>query len=287
MSSWSRMSQNVVKLLISLSCMVILISTLGCPVPSALCTTDTDCASDGDICTDEVCDTTAGTCSSVTNAACDGADSTRGGLLYDKWWAVTGATAPTTDHARWALQSTNTRSGADTWRCKECHGWDYKGSAGAYNSDSSHFTGFTGIRGTTLGAQDVFDTLKTAHGFGAAGLADSDIWDLAMFVLEGTIDTDTIIDANGAFTGTVATGQTLYDDGIGSNIACAVCHGADGLTIEFHAGEFLGTLADDNPWEFQHKMRFGQPDTAMPSSISGGGTTQDVADLGAYAQTLP
>jgi len=36
----------------------------------------------------------------------------------------------------WATQSSNTRSGKDTWRCKECHGWDYMGVDGAYGSGS-------------------------------------------------------------------------------------------------------------------------------------------------------
>ena len=71
-------------------------------------------------------------------------NSLRGGLLYDKWWKPLGLDAPETDHPLWATQTDNTRSGADTWRCKECHGWDYKGAEGAY-SGGSHFTGFTGV----------------------------------------------------------------------------------------------------------------------------------------------
>lgn len=83
-------------------------------------------------------------------------DRVRGGLLYDKWWAVgeeddhehddheASGAAPEGDHPLWATQSTNERSGGDTWRCKECHGWDYKGADGAYG-DGSHFTGFVGV----------------------------------------------------------------------------------------------------------------------------------------------
>jgi mono/diheme cytochrome c family protein len=67
-----------------------------------------------------------------------------GGILYDMWWAVTGADEPTGDHPLWATQNTNTRTGPDTWRCKECHGWDYRGADGAYGS-GSHFTGFVGV----------------------------------------------------------------------------------------------------------------------------------------------
>lgn len=57
-------------------------------------------------------------------------DSIRGGKLYDKWWTVLGVDAPTEDQPLWKTQTTNTRTGADTWRCKECHGWDYKGVEG-------------------------------------------------------------------------------------------------------------------------------------------------------------
>ena len=68
----------------------------------------------------------------------------RGGRLHDKWWSETGAEQPIIDQALWAMQSSNTRSGSDTWRCKECHGWDYLGEDGAYAS-GSHFTGFPGV----------------------------------------------------------------------------------------------------------------------------------------------
>ena len=220
------------------------------------------------------------------------ADAVRGGSLYDKWWDVTGVTGtePTTDHGLWATRpdtASNTRTGADTWRCKECHGWDYRGVDGAYGS-GSHKTGIAGIYGTTKTAQEVFDLIKTGHGYGAAGLADADIWDLAKFVKEGQIDTSTII-TDKVFSGDATKGQTLYTDGIWSNAACSGCHGTDGLTAvgHDHFEDFLGLVATDNPWEFAHKVRFGQPGTAMPASAANGGTTQNVADLGTYSQTLP
>ncbi|MGE5123820.1 MAG: hypothetical protein ACM3H7_04830, partial [Acidobacteriaceae bacterium] len=70
----------------------------------------------------------------------------RGGRLYDNWWVEAGVDEPTSDQPLWASQTTNTRSGSDTWRCKECHGWDYKGADGAYGS-GSHMTGFPGVFG--------------------------------------------------------------------------------------------------------------------------------------------
>jgi cytochrome c553 len=216
----------------------------------------------------------------------------RGGAMYDKWWAVIGVDAPANDHPLWGLRpdtTSNTRTGADTWRCKECHGWDYNGVNGRYGS-GSHRTGIPGILHTTKTAPEVFELIKTDHGYGTVGLSDEDIWDLTVFVIEGLINTDSIIDSNGVFIGDIATGQILYDTGISANVACAACHGQLGLTPPpGHADfeDYVGLISTENPWEFQHKVQFGQPGTAMPSSVAGGGSILDVADLGAYAQTLP
>ncbi|MDH5615478.1 MAG: hypothetical protein OEY62_02950, partial [Acidimicrobiia bacterium] len=64
----------------------------------------------------------------TTTAAIVEGDVVTGGLLYDQWWKVLALDAPADDNPLWASQTTNERSGADTWRCKECHGWDYKGA---------------------------------------------------------------------------------------------------------------------------------------------------------------
>ncbi|MBU4225261.1 MAG: cytochrome c, partial [Chloroflexi bacterium] len=72
--------------------------------------------------------------------------------------------------------------------------------------------------------------------------------------------------------------------------ACAACHGADGKLINFGdetAPEFVGTIAIDNPWEFFHKVSFGQPGTAMPSGFENGWSLEDIANVLAYAQSLP
>src|SRR3990172_12009225 len=85
----------------------------------------------------------------------------RGGRLYDNWVKETKAAAPAGNQPLWALQTTNTRTGIDTWRCKECHGWDYKGKGGAY-SKGSHYTGFVGVwdAGTSKNQQRLVEILK-------------------------------------------------------------------------------------------------------------------------------
>lgn len=221
-----------------------------------------------------------------------GGDALRGGALYDAYWAVPGvlsSAVPTTNHPLWATRpdmASNTRMGQDTWRCKECHGWDYKGASGQYGS-GSHATGFAGVLGTTLSAADIASLLADplGHNYGTV-LSETDRNDLAAFITTRLIDTATLIDATGAFIGgdSVA-GKVTYDG------TCAVCHGADGLNAAptGSAGgfeDFPGLIANDNPWEFIHKVRFGQPGTAM--------TPQDavldmagLSNLGAYVQTLP
>ena len=208
-----------------------------------------------------------------------------GGLLYDKWWKAAGVDEPTGDHALWALQDTNTRSGSTTYRCKECHGWDYKGIGGWYSS-GSHKTGFPGVyqAGATLSKDELVGVLQGStdyrHDFSAMG-ADN-LADLAVFLSEGLLnDTLYINYATRATIGAdVANGQTLYD------ATCAMCHGADGKQIDFHDGEGVGGVARDNPWETLHKIRAGQPATSMPSSIINGWSLQDALDVMGYSATL-
>jgi mono/diheme cytochrome c family protein len=220
------------------------------------------------------------------DAAAGSGDAVRGGALYDNWASVKMATPPTTDHPLWAQRPdtmSNMLKGADTWRCKECHGWDYKGVQGAYGS-GSHKTGFAGIA-TTKTAAEVVDSLKVKHSYGTVGLTDTDLGDLAAFVKEGTIDTAQIIDANKKFIGDHTQGMGTFTS------TCQTCHGANGLNTMLPGftgtfDEFPGKIANENPWEFQHKVRFGQPGSAMPPQMRVLSVAQ-VGALGAHVQTLP
>lgn len=214
-------------------------------------------------------------------------DPVRGALLYDQWWSVLDVEPPAGDSPLWATQSTNTGSGADTWRCKECHGWDYKGVDGAYGS-GSHKTGFVGVfAGKDKPVGDVLAALKgstnPAHDFSKV-MDEQDLTDLALFITTSLIDDDTLINADKSSKGTAAAGETHYGE------VCVKCHGPKGNAINFGSikePEFLGHVAPDNPWEFVHKVRFGQAGWPMPSGIANKWSDQDVADVLAYAQTLP
>lgn len=212
-------------------------------------------------------------------------DPIRGGLLYDNWMKVLGVDTPKGDQPLWATQSSNTRNGKDTWRCKECHGWDYKGVDGAYGG-GSHKTGFAGlwqVAGTD--ANEILTALKTGDHDFSVYMDDQALTDIALFLSGDMLDSAAFIADKKAVGGNPSNGENIFADN------CAECHGPQGTAINFsdeNSPEYFGTIAIDNPWEFVHKARFGQPgEEDMPALIGFGLSNQDYIDLLAYAQTLP
>ena len=233
----------------------------------------------------------------------------RGGLLYDKWWIVVPSTAPSEDHPMWADRQSNpqntpenTTSLSGTWRCKECHGWDYKGASGAYASGSSHYTGFKGIdAASSKSAANVFCAVWDGTGLGngqderhsfntsTTGMTKNDVLAITKFIVspgdKGLVDTSEYVDANKNAIGDVDMGESIYT----TKAQCgdSSCHDTNG---DNHMdGGLLGELASDNPWEVLHKIRYGHPGSTMPSFISGNNmlTVTEIKNVLAYAQTLP
>lgn len=217
-------------------------------------------------------------------------DIIRGGQLYDKWYAVLGVNPPAGNMPIWSRQTNNTRSGADTWRCNECHGWDYRGFKGEYRA-GSHYTGFpdiyTLVQGLTV--NDIFSHLQgkldPAHNF-SAYMDEKSLTQLAEFLKFGIIDDSTyinpislrVIDPN------ISHGQQLYDS------TCLTCHGNDGQKIVLNIegiNEYLGSVANRDPWRFLHRTRFGVAGTEMPVGLSLGWSSADGRDVLAYTQTFP
>lgn len=227
-------------------------------------------------------------------------DPIRGGRLYDRWWSQAAVSEPVVDHPLWQFrpdQVSNNASAGATWRCTECHGWDYKGVDGQY-ATGDHRTGFGGILGSTMDAGDMFQLLKdppsnggnpgilNGHDFGTV-IADNYINDLVAFVLLGTVDDQDFIDTpSKIFLGNPIAGQQNYESG-GTISQCGSCHGPQGADINFGTvlnPRYLGTVATDDPWEFFHRARMGFPGTPMQGWLANGGTDQGAADIGRYAQ---
>ena len=208
-----------------------------------------------------------------------------GGRLYDNWAEVQFKDLPEETHPTYP--AAGKLSGSVTWRCKECHGWDYNGAAGLYGR-GEHFTGFPGVRRVrgTMTEDRLRQVLRgDLHRFDADKIPDQLVGPLAAFLDHGQVDTETIADfakggeANG---GNAPQGQAIFQN------VCAVCHGFDGRSINFGSEgkpEYVGTVARDVPAEFIHKMFNGQPGQPMPVVRPFG--EQTVRDLLAYVRTLP
>lgn len=204
----------------------------------------------------------------------------RGGILYDNWAEELGVTVDTT-HPSYPAEGG--KKGAVTWRCKECHGWDYKGKAGAY-SKGSHYTGIAGIR--AFANQDPARVARVirdeTHALDGK-LPDDAIEALSLFVAYGQVDTDLYIDRH--------TKKSIGDPASGGRIfltTCTKCHGADGRDINFKDDkepEYVGTVANENPWETLHKIRWGHPGSQMISLLFLG--LKDQLDVLSFCQTLP
>ena len=212
------------------------------------------------------------------------ADLKNGAQLYDNWLKIKDIKT-SGNHPLYPQESKKT--GKDTWRCKECHGWDYIGDKGRY-SKGSHFTGITGVfHAQGKNPEELYGSLtdKNAEHDFSKYLSNSEIWNLVKFLREGQVAIEPVIDNKGKGKGNITRGEVLYEK------HCSDCHGSDGNQIDFKDNQEgvqgVGWLANDNPQESIHKIRWGHPGSDMPSMITDKNLTeQDVIHILTYSQSL-
>jgi thiosulfate dehydrogenase len=213
----------------------------------------------------------------------------RGGQLYDSWPLVLDTEAPKTTHP--AYPPAGKAKGPATWRCKECHGWDYKGEDGAYGK-GRHYSGVKGLRRMVGVDPEEIEKIimNETHAYTPEMIPPAAVKKLALFVSKGQIDMDQYIEhETKKARGDLDRGALFYQT------VCALCHGFDGARITFHREEtaltpfedpgYMGTLANRDPWEVLHKIRNGQPGVGMVALRTM--SIQDQVDVLAYVQTLP
>jgi cytochrome c553/cytochrome c2 len=202
----------------------------------------------------------------------------RGGRLYDNWYMEIKEPGPARPHPAYPADKTYTNEPKRTWRCQECHGWDYLGKDGAYGT-GPHYTGIKGIRGMAgADPETIIAVLENdVHGYDDL-MGAHDFRDLANFVSKGQVDMHEYIDrATNRAKGDEAKRKPYY------TTICANCHGMDGLKITTMLP--LGRVANSNPWEALHKILNGHPAENMPALRAL--DRQVLVDVLAYAQTLP
>ncbi len=204
----------------------------------------------------------------------------RGGILYDNWPTEIGIKINETHPS---YPAAGKKKGGSTWRCKECHGWDYKGAAGAYRT-GSHYSGIGGIRAyANLDPINIVKILKDkTHSFGNR-IPDSELEAISFFVAYGQIDMDLYIDRR--------TNKSIGDPVNGGRIylsTCVKCHGEDGKEINFKDAKnpaYIGTVSNKNPWETLHKIRWGHPGSQMISLLFV--NLKEQLDALSFCQALP
>jgi mono/diheme cytochrome c family protein len=199
-----------------------------------------------------------------------------GGRLYDDWQVHTGGQRQALPHPAYPPNAYYASSASETWRCKECHGWDYKGYQGQY-ANGSHATGIRGIRALAgTDPEKIIALLRSSsHLFGAV-LKHRDLQDLANFVRYGQIDMDTLIDPR--------TGLSRGDATLGAAHYRSMCAGCHGLEGRFVAKRHAGRVTREDPWHSVHNMLNGHPDDTMPAlrEID----PKVISDILAHMQTL-
>ena len=183
---------------------------------------------------------------SLSAWANDPASVVRGGRLYDNWIAETRAKAP--NHINPAFKTRQVAVATpDTWRCVECHGWDYKGNHGV-----------PGIQGRQKADPAIIAALlKDAnHGYDE-WLDEHDRVDLANFVSSGQTDMNRLVGQAQR----VKPGQTSAHKVFVT--VCAVCHGLEGDRLR-EIGP-LGDSARQRPAEVMHVALNGHPGGNMPA----------------------
>lgn len=215
------------------------------------------------------------------------ADIKHGAQLYDNWPRV----KEIKFNRNHPLYPTGGRREAvTTWRCKECHGWDYQGKNGRYGKDNIYKTGIMGIYDArNMGPEDLFFAITNEtknHNFKEfIRLSVFDIWSLVKFIREGFIDINTVVNTEGMVNGNPEKGGILYAR------HCVECHGTDGNKISFREAREgvhgIGWEANADPQETLHKIRWGHPGSEMPSMIKDENLSdRQTIDILSFCQTL-
>ncbi len=206
-----------------------------------------------------------------------------GGRIYDNWWEALDREEPKSVNP--AYPKTGKQDGSGTWRCKECHGWDYRGKDGIY-AKGSHYTGIKGIQDAQgKPVEEIAAILRDKnHPYTNEMISDDEMARVATFVSRGQVDMSKFIDltTRKMIAGNPERGREIFQT------VCAACHGFDGRLLDWGEGgehNYVGTEAASLPDEVMNKILNSHPGVQMVNLRAF--PVQDAVDVLAYAATLP
>ncbi|SNS87904.1 c-type cytochrome [Antarctobacter heliothermus] len=206
-----------------------------------------------------------------------------GGRIYDNWMEALDRDAPEGTHP--AYPAGGKQSGETTWRCKECHGWDYLGVEGIYR-EGSHHTGIMGIRGASGGDEAGIAAALRAepHGYTPQMISDDELARVAAFVARGQVDLSAYInlETRTVIPGDIDRGRAVFQT------TCAACHGFDGRNLDWGDADspaYVGTEAVAAPDEVMNKILNAHPGVEMINLRAFG--ADFAGDVLTYISTLP
>jgi mono/diheme cytochrome c family protein len=210
-----------------------------------------------------------------------------GGRIYDNWREALDRPEPEGTNPAYPVAVNADQTGEGTWRCKECHGWDYQGATGIYTK-GSHFTGIKGVLGVRGWAPEtILPILRDKnHPYTAEMITDDEMMRVAVFLSKGLVDMRSFINYD---TRTMIPGVGDVDRGRAIfQTTCAACHGFDGRAMDWGEGDehnFVGTEAAELPDEVWNKVSNAHPGAAMINlrALS----VDDRVSLMAYIAGLP
>ncbi len=202
----------------------------------------------------------------------------RGARIYDDLFIELDAASPG-PNPMLAIGAGATLADTDSWRCSQCHGFDYEGGVLTFNNGATNnLLELRDVRGRD--EEFVFNMLQTGfdawdgaqvvnvHNYSAL-LSEQAIVDVSDFVVNEIFDTHEFVraPASGAL-GDMVEGMAMYEsvavDAIpplarvdGSNFNCVDCHGADARSGT--AAIDIAIVAWSDPFRFLHRTLFGSP----------------------------
>ncbi len=206
-----------------------------------------------------------------------------GGRIYDNWMEALDREEPEGTHP--AYPAAGQQEGETTWRCKECHGWDYRGVDGIYR-EGSHFSGIKGITGAIgMDTGAIAAMLRAVpHGFTTEMISDEELGRIAAFVSRGQVDMSKYVDlvTRAVIPGDIDNGRAVFQT------TCAACHGFDGRMLNWGDSDspaYVGTEAVAAPDEVMNKILNAHPGVEMINLRAIGETVS--GDVLTYVATLP